>query len=359
MANLKIDKAIDESCKKNIHLETTITKILTLYKYVFKLASCLLLMVASYTYLYGDLTELNFLIMLISSFIVFSSIEKLGDASAFIQMVDVSLDKIENLDIAELQIEGDHHLLGDQNDICFNEVTFAYEDEPVIKGLTLEVEEGQTVALIGSSGSGKSTLCHLLTRFWDVDQGSITIGGHDLRDLTYDGLMAKISIVFQQVYLFEDTILNNIRFACPSAPLDAVYAAAKKACCHEFIMALPSGYETMVKEGGKSLSGGQGQRIAIARAILKDAPIVVLDEATSSIDPVNEVLIHQGVMALTENKTVLIVAHQLATIKQADQIIVMDKGQIIEQGSHDTLMALDGLYKKFVSIRTSAYNWQL
>jgi ATP-binding cassette subfamily B protein len=355
----RLGKAIDDSCHKNIGLEKVITKILSFYVYTFKIFSSVLVVVAADIHINGSLDLYNFLVILVSSFIIFSSIENLGGAAAFIQMIDVNLDKIESIDNMPLLKEGLINTPIKTFDIKFENVDFSYGQEQVIKGVNLEIKEGETVAIVGPSGSGKSTLCHLLARFWEVDQGSIQVGGQNVNQLNYDYLMEQIGIVFQKVYLFEDTILNNIKFAKPEASLEGVYDAAKKACCHDFIMSLPQGYQTIVKEGGQSLSGGERQRIAIARAILKDAPIVILDEATSSVDPINEVMIHKGVEALTTNKTVIMVAHQLSTIKTADQIVVLKDGEIVQRGNHEGLMRDDGLYRSFVEIKTRAYNWQL
>lgn len=359
VSSRRVDKAISESCKKNTELEAAVTRILSMYLYSFKLFSCLILLVTAFKYIEGDLSIYNFMIMLVSSFMIFSSIEKLGGAAAFLQMFDVSLTKIREMDKVDLLTEGALKSQPTNFDIQFKNVSFAYEDKRVIKSINLKIKENQTVAFVGPSGSGKSTICHLLARFWEVDKGSITIGGINIEQFNYDCLMSFISIVSQKVYLFEDTIINNIRFANLSASTESIYRAAEKACCHDFIMALPKGYNTMVKEGGKSLSGGEKQRIAIARAILKDAPIIILDEATSSVDPINEVLIHQAVEALTVDKTVIMVAHQLSTIQNSDQIFVLNDGEIIQRGQHKTLLKEKGLYKEFVDVRNQAYSWQL
>lgn len=212
---------------------------------------------------------------------------------------------------------------------------------------------------MGPSGGGKTTLCHLLARFWDVDSGEITLGGKNVRDYDMDSLMSNFSFVFQNVYLFHDTIANNIRFGEPNAPMERVIEAAKKACCHEFISALPNGYDTVIGEGGASLSGGEKQRISIARAIMKDAPIVILDEATANVDPENERDLMEAVRELTRKKTVIMIAHRLKTVRNADQIIVLDKGKIAEQGKHDELMKMNGIYARFIDSRKKAVSWKL
>jgi ATP-binding cassette subfamily B protein len=215
------------------------------------------------------------------------------------------------------------------------------------------------VALVGPSGSGKTTITNLIARFWDVNSGSVTLGGVDVREMTSDVLLSHITMVFQDVYLFNDTIINNIRFANPAATDDQVFEAARLARAHDFILEMSDGYETVVGEGGSTLSGGQKQRISIARAILKDAPIVLLDEATASIDPENERMIQQAFNALVKNKTVIIIAHRLSTVQSADMILVLDKGQIIQQGKHTDLLAQEGMYQRFWEERQKSRSWKL
>lgn len=355
----RLKEAIEDSCSKNIALENITTKLLCAYKFVFKVSSCLILWIVTYDYVGREMSMSYYLIVLLSSFVIYSSIEKLGDATAFIYMVDASLRKLKEIDDAYIEPKGRLTLEGGYHEIEFQEVSFAYDKEVVLNNLNLTIHPGETVALVGPSGSGKSTICHLLMGFWSPQKGRIKIGGHPIDRLSSDQLLSHMSIVFQRVYLFEDTILNNIRFADPHASEEKVIEASKKACCHDFISSLPDGYNTRVKEGGQTLSGGERQRIAIARAILKDAPIVILDEATASVDPVNEVLIHKGITALTKNKTVILVAHSLGTIKDAHHIFVLNKGQIVESGEHNHLMSMKGLYHKLVTIKEKACSWQL
>lgn len=212
---------------------------------------------------------------------------------------------------------------------------------------------------MGPSGSGKTTICNLIARFYDVDSGKVLVGGENVRDMTCDSLLRNISMVFQKVYLFHDTIENNIRFGNPNASQEEVIAAAKKARCHDFIMSLPEGYQTVIGEGGSTLSGGEKQRVSIARAILKNANIVILDEATASIDPENEHLIQQAISELTIGKTVIVIAHRLATIEHADQILVVDDGRIVQKGTHNQLIRQEGIYKRFINIREQAEGWSI
>ena len=247
----------------------------------------------------------------------------------------------------------------DRYDVVFDHVSFCYGKREVIHDATFRIPQNTTTAIVGPSGSGKSTLCSLLARFYDVGGGSITVGGHDMREFTCDSLLKNISMVFQNVYLFHDTIRNNIRFGRPDATEEEIVAAAKAARCHDFILALPDGYDTVVGEGGGTLSGGEKQRISIARAMLKDAPIIILDEATASVDPENEHEIQQAISALVHGKTIITIAHRLATIEQADQILVVDNGRVVQQGTHRELVQEVGVYQKFVQIRQQAEGWRI
>ena len=238
-------------------------------------------------------------------------------------------------------------------------VHFGYGDTEVLHGIDLIFREGTVNALVGPSGSGKTTLCHLLSRFWNVDGGRVTLGGRDVREYDMDSLMQNFSFVFQNVYLFHDTVANNIRFGRPDAPMEKVIEAAKKARCHNFIMKLPQGYETVIGEAGGSLSGGERQRLSIARAMLKNAPIVILDEATANVDPENEKELMDAISELTHEKTVIMIAHRLKTVRSADQIIVVDKGRIVQRGTHKELMQADGIYRSFVTGREKAVGWKL
>ena len=215
---------------------------------------------------------------------------------------------------------------------------FSYDQKKILDDVSLTIPEKTTVAIVGPSGSGKTTLCHLMARFWDVQGGRVTLGGRDVRAYSYDSLMRNFSFVFQRTYLFSDTIANNIRFGKPDASMEEVIAAAKKARCHDFIKALPKGYDTVIGEGGASISGGERQRITIARAIMKDAPIIILDEATANVDPENEKDLVEAIQELTHDKTVIMIAHRLKTVRNADCIFVVDGGKIVQRGTHEELV---------------------
>ena len=293
------------------------------------------------------------------SFMIFGSVEAMNNAAHVLEVIDATLDKLDSIEHADM-IDKDGKAISLQNaDIAFRDVTFSYDTVPVLRNISFSIPQGSTTAIVGPSGSGKTTICNLIARFYDVDSGEVTVGGEDVRNMTCDSLLRNISMVFQKVYLFHDTIENNIRFGNPSATQEEIIEAAKKARCHDFIMALPDGYETVIGEGGSTLSGGEKQRISIARAILKNANIVILDEATASIDPENEHLIQQAISELTIGKTVIVIAHRLATIEHADQILVVDKGQVVQKGTHQQLVQQEGLYRRFITIREQAEGWSI
>lgn len=244
-------------------------------------------------------------------------------------------------------------------EVTFDRVAFAYDKQEVIKDISFSMEPNTMTALVGPSGGGKSTIASMLTRFWDVKEGSVKIRGVDIRNVPLSELMNEISMVFQRVYLFQDTIYNNISMGKPNATREEVYEAAKKARCYDFIMKLPDGFDTVVGEGGATLSGGEKQRISIARCILKDAPIVILDEATASVDMDNESYIQEAINELVKGKTLLVIAHRLNTIQSANQILVVENGKITQAGKHEALMKEEGTYRNFVEIRQKACAWMV
>ena len=243
--------------------------------------------------------------------------------------------------------------------INISNLFYKYHKTDVLENINLSIKDDDFLAIIGPNGGGKSTLCNLIARFWDVDSGEVTLGGVNVKDYSMNSLMRNFSFVFQSVYLFADTIENNIKFGRQDASHEEVVEAAKKACCHDFISELPNGYDTVIGEGGATLSGGENQRISIARAIMKDAPIVILDEATANVDPENEKDLMNAVDALTKEKTIIMIAHRLKTVRHADQIVVVDKGRIVQQGTHEQLMKQEGIYKRFVDARQQAVSWKL
>ena len=257
------------------------------------------------------------------------------------------------MDIEGREIEPKSH------DIQLDHVSFSYDKRKIIDDVSLSIPEKTTTAIVGPSGGGKSTLCNLIARFWDVDEGEVSLGGINVKDYSMNSLMNNFAFVFQRVYLFADTIENNIKFGNQEATHEQVVMAAKKACCHEFISQLPDGYNTVIGEGGATLSGGEKQRISIARAIMKDAPIIILDEATANVDPENEKELMEAIDALTKEKTIIMIAHRLKTVRNADQIVVIDKGRIVQQGTHNQLMKQEGIYKRFVDSREQAVSWRL
>lgn len=293
------------------------------------------------------------------SFTVFASLEPISDSAHTLSVINDAMDHLDALKQGNFIDEDGGDIVLDRYDIEFRNVDFGYDSRKILKNVSFKIPEKTSTAIIGPSGSGKTTICSLLARFYDPQSGAITLGGHNLKEFTCDSLLSNISMVFQNVYLFNDTVRANICFGKPSASEEEMIAAAKKACCHDFIMELPNGYDTVIGEGGGTLSGGEKQRISIARAILKDAPVIILDEATASIDPENEHLIQAAITELTKGKTIITIAHRLATVRNADQILVVKDGQIAEAGTHEELLKREGLYKRFTQIREKAEGWHI
>lgn len=311
----------------------------------------------------GSLSLPYLLGVLLFVFDLFSPLKALYGEASRLTVMNAALDRIEAvLNETELPDKGTAHIPNESSgspEICFDNVTFAYQDKEVLHNISFSMQKNTMTALVGPSGGGKSTIVNLLARLWDVKSGKVTIRGTDIRDVPLAELMEQISMVFQRVYLFQDTIYNNISMGKPDATEEEVYEAAKKARCYDFIMALPDGFQTVIGEGGATLSGGEKQRISIARCILKDAPIVILDEATASVDTDNESYIQEAINELVKGKTLLVIAHRLNTICQADQILVIADGRISEQGTHDELIAKAGIYQDFVNIRKKSSGWSL
>ena len=355
----ELNAAIRDNSKVCTDMEFKFIPLMFLQNIIIKLLGTLIAFLSICFYLNGTKELLNAVVMVIASFILFSALDTAGNYSALLRTVDYAVVKAQNiLDLPEMDIDG-KDITPKNYDITLENVDFSYENRKIIDNVSLHIPERTTTAIVGPSGGGKTTLCHLISRFWDVDSGRILFGGTDVREYSMDSLMKNFSFVFQNVYLFSDTIANNIRFGQPEVPIEKVIEAAKKACCHDFIMSLPDGYETVIGEGGASLSGGEKQRISIARAIMKDAPVIILDEATANVDPENERELVTAIDALTREKTIIMIAHRLKTVRNADNIIVVDKGRIAQQGTHEQLMKTDGIYKSFVQSRKHAIGWKL
>ncbi len=352
-------RSIEESCDKNLRVERSAVPWMGLQSLVVRVASVAMAVCTLVLYGAGEMTLANCLVMTIAAFMVFQDLENAGNMSSMLQMLGASLDTANALDDTPLMDTDGRDLTPSDASIAFENVSFSYGRDPVLDHVTFSVPEKTTCAIVGPSGSGKTTLASLAARFWDASAGDVRVGGRDVRDYTLDSLMRNISLVFQDVYLFQDTIENNIRFGRPDATRDEVTAAARAACCHDFISALPEGYDTVVGEGGGSLSGGEKQRISIARALLKDAPIIILDEATANVDPENEAELQAAIEALTHNKTIMMIAHRLKTVQHADQIVVLEKGRIVQRGTHAQLVGKPGLYTDFLNARKEAISWKL
>ena len=355
----ELNDAIRENCKINTDMELTLIPRMSAQSLIAKLTGTAMVALSCIFYCNGSMDALTAVVMVISAFIVYASLETAGNYSALLRVVDVSVDRASAiLATPQMDITGEE-ITPESRNISSENIEFSYEKRKIIQGVSLDIPEKTTTAIVGPSGGGKTTLVNLLARFWDVDAGKVSLGGHDVKEYDYDSLMQNFSFVFQNVYLFHDTIANNIRFGKPEAPMEDVMEAAKKACCHDFIMELPEGYETVIGEGGASLSGGEKQRISIARAMMKDAPVIFLDEATANVDPENENELIRAINALTKEKTVIMIAHRLKTVKEADQILVVDQGRIVQRGSHEELMSQEGIYKSFVGERQEAASWKI
>lgn len=354
-----LNDAIDENVDCNITLEKTFIPYIAVQTFVTKMTGIVMALLSVWFYLNGTMELIVCITMMISAFMVYASLDSAGNYSALLRTVDTSVDKAQAiLDVPPMDIDGEDKA-PKTFDIDVENIEFSYDERKIIDGISVHIPAKSTTAIVGPSGGGKTTLCNLISRFWDVNSGSVKLGGTDVREYSMDSLMKNFSFVFQNVYLFQDTVANNIRFGQPDAPMEKVVEAAKKACCHDFIMALPDGYETIIGEGGASLSGGEKQRISIARAMMKDSPVIILDEATANVDPENEKELVTAIEALTSEKTIIMIAHRLKTVRNAYQILVVDKGCIVQQGKHDELMREDGIYKRFVNAREAAASWKL
>ena len=356
----KAKASFERKRKADFDQEQAAQGILKLYALVFNLASCGVLFASCALYLTGALPLSWALTLLVAAFMIYGELISANNGAFLTKKIEGELDRVDEVCAVPKQDTMDAPLAPVGFDLAMEDVSFSYDGvRRVIDGVTLSIPEGATCALVGPSGSGKTTLVNLLARFWDVDAGRVALGGVDVREGTAESLLSRISMVFQNVYLFNDTVENNIRFGRPEASHGEVVAAAKRARCHDFIMELPKGYDTVLEEGGTNLSGGERQRVSIARAIMKDAPIVILDEATSSVDPENEHLLMAALAELTRGKTLVSIAHRLNTVRDADQILVVDGGRIVQRGTHEELVREQGVYRRFIELRREAAGWRL
>ena len=355
----KLNDANDACATVNTRMEMTFIPYHFFQTAVTKITGAIIVACSAYFFVNGTMSAVYAVGMTISAFMLYASLESAGSYSSLLHTVSVCVDKansilaLDTMDIDGKDIDPESH------DIEISHIFFSYDKKKIIDDISLSIPQKTTTAIVGPSGGGKSTLCNLIARFWDVDSGKITLGGVNVKDYSMNSLMSNFAFVFQSVYLFADTIENNIKFGRQDVSHEEVIEAAKKACCHEFIMKLPDGYNTIIGEGGASLSGGEKQRISIARAIMKDAPVIILDEATANVDPENEKELMDAVESLTKEKTIIMIAHRLKTVRHAEQIAVVDKGRIVQLGTHEQLMTQDGIYRRFVDARTQAVSWKL
>lgn len=344
-----------KSCKESIDFEIAYTPWSRALYLTFGIGTAAVLALSAYLYTSGIISAEYMVGMALFLFDAFVAIKSYYGQMARLTVTDASLDRIEEVFAAEeLKDEGKKELgsgSASAIEIEYDNVGFAYAEKDVLSNVSFEIKQGEMTALVGPSGGGKSTIASLLARFWDVKSGKILVRGEDIRNISLGSLMDQISMVFQRVYLFQDTVYNNIAIGRPDATREEVEEAAKKARCYDFIMQLPDGFDTVIGEGGASLSGGEQQRISIARCILKDSPIVILDEATASVDADNERAIQEAISELCKDKTLLVIAHRLRNIRDADQILVVNEGRIAERGDHISLMAQNGTYAHMVSLQ--------
>ena len=354
-----LSQAVSDSKKIHLKIERGFIPANCLHLFALKCGSVALAFASCYLGMTNQMEFEVMLVFLFFSFSIFGSLEPIGDSAHVLGVIDDAMDQLDALKESNYIDQDGKNISLKHFDIEFQNVDFGYDTRQILKNVSFSIPEKTSTAIVGPSGSGKTTICSLLARFYDADHGEIIIGGHNVKELTCDSLLSNISMVFQNVYLFHDTVRTNICFGKPDVSEREMIEAAKKARCHEFIMALPDGYDTVIGEGGSTLSGGEKQRISLARAILKDAPVIILDEATASIDPENEHLIQEAISELTRGKTIITIAHRLATIEEADQILVVEDGQIVQRGTHKELLQEKGRYQNFVKVRKRAEGWKI
>ena len=357
--NQRMEHTVDENVKANTDMELALIPFMSMQGFVAKMIGVGIVALSLFLYTSGSMELLNCIMMCICSFMVMDSMEIGGNFSALLRVIELCVDRANAiLEVPEMDISGED-ILPHSFDLKAENIDFSYGKKKIIDDVSLVISQNTSTAIVGPSGSGKTTLCHLLSRFWDVDAGKVTLGGKDIREYSLDALMRNFSFVFQNVCLFQDTIANNICFGNANATIDEIIIASKKARCHDFIMELPDGYNTIIGEGGGTLSGGERQRLSIARAIMKDAPIIILDEATANVDQENEKELMEAISELTNNKTIIMIAHRLKTVEHADQILVMENGKIVQRGRHEELANQEGIYNRFLDSRRQASGWKL
>ena len=358
-ANKRVKGSIVENRDNILKLEENAIRILMLQSLIFKVISFLMIVLSIMFYIEGSMDVFTTIMMSICSFIIFSDLEMSTAFGSLLRLIETSIDEISSILSTEGMNESGKETKPTGYEIDIRDISFSYETKKIIDTVSLNIPQKSTLAIVGGSGSGKTTLCNLITRFWDVDTGEIMFGGVNIKDMKTSDLLSYFTMVFQDVYLFNDTVSNNIKFGKQDATKEEIEEACKKACCHDFIMKLPQGYDTIIGEGGASISGGEKQRISIARAMIKDAPIVILDEATANVDPENEHQLQKAIKELTKSKTVIMIAHRLKTVQNADKIIVLEDGKIVESGNHRELIKHKGIYADFVGMREKAIGWKL
>ena len=357
--NRALRKSIKDTSRILLDLEKSVAPYTVIQRIVMGITTVAMVYVSLNLNLSGELPLAETILMIMASFIIFEGLIGAGSNMAILRACENAIDSVGFIDSMPDMKEGSITEPIKNHNIVFKDVSFSYDDRPILKNVSTEIKENTMTAIVGPSGSGKTTFCNLIARFWDVNSGEILIGGKNIKDYKIENLMNSISMVFQDVYLFEDTIENNIKFGKQNASHEEVVQVAKKARCHEFIEALPEGYNTLIGEGGASLSGGEKQRISIARAMLKDAGIIIFDEATANTDPENEDKLKEAIESLTKNKTVIMIAHRLKTIRNANQILVLKDGEIVERGSHEELIKNNGLYSDHINAKAKAESWKL
>ena len=357
--NKELNEAVSGSREANISLTSKAMPTQFLGRFIIAVFEILIITCTLWMRYEGSISLVKTIMLLVFSFMAYVSLNQAGSVLSMIGLLDSGLKVIGEVEEAEQMSWSDAPKTMEDNEIELKNVNFSYGDNEVLHNVSVTIKENSLTAIIGPSGSGKTTLCELIPRFRDINSGSITIGGVDIRDADYEELMKRISMVFQRVYLFEDSIYNNIAFGKPGAGIEEVRRAARAANIDEFIEALPDGYNTVLDEGGSSLSGGEKQRISIARAILKDAPIIIMDEATAALDAENEHEIIAAIEALTKNKTVIMIAHRIKSIKNADHIIAIKDGRVVQDGSPRELAEKEGLYRDFLRSREEISGWTI